>query len=102
MQIELHPAARAELRDAAIWYEARESELGDAFVAAVFDAIDRAAEMPGAHPAWPNCRATPTVHRTLVQRFPYAIAYRTTGETLSVLAVAHVRRRPLYWLARVE
>jgi toxin ParE1/3/4 len=33
-------------------------------------------------------------------RFPYAIVYSVKGETLSIKAVMHLRRRPSYWWYR--
>jgi len=40
------------------------------------------------------------VRRALVRRFPYGVFYVVEGQALLVLAVAHVRRQPAYWLAR--
>ena len=36
-----------------------------------------------------------------MQRFPFNVLYREAGNTVQVLAVAHHRRRPGYWLGRV-
>jgi hypothetical protein len=42
------------------------------------------------------------IRRTRVHRFPYHVAYMLVdGDELSVLAVAHDRRRPGYWSDRV-
>jgi hypothetical protein len=38
-------------------------------------------------------------HR-LLTGFPFAIAYALDGDRIVVLAVAHLRRRPGYWLGR--
>jgi len=35
-----------------------------------------------------------------MRRFPYSIVYRVETEKVFVLAVAHLRRRPLYWRDR--
>jgi len=35
-------------------------------------------------------------------RFPYGIAFEEHERHLLVLAVAHSKRRPLYWLTRAE
>lgn len=57
------------------------------------------------------CRA-PTVHRRMpctreAQRhfgrpFPYAIVYVDEPEHVLILAVAHFKRRPGYWLHRLK
>lgn len=39
--------------------------------------------------------------RVLLRRFPYAVIYRELDAArVRVLAVAHFRRRPDYWIAR--
>jgi toxin ParE1/3/4 len=35
-----------------------------------------------------------------VRGFPYHLAYRLTDDEVQVLAVAHDRRRPDYWIPR--
>lgn len=35
-----------------------------------------------------------------VFRFPYAVMYRTTADSIQVLAVMPLHRRPRYWLDR--
>jgi toxin ParE1/3/4 len=38
--------------------------------------------------------------RYLLHRFPFQIVYRARGETIEVVAVAHLKRRPGYWKSR--
>jgi hypothetical protein len=40
------------------------------------------------------------IRRALVERFPYAIAFEAHPDAVFILAVAHAKRRPLYWLHR--
>ena len=101
MRIELHPEARAEFRSAAVWYDEQRLGLGDEFVAELTNAFDRIAEAPHSYALWPNVKdAARPVHRALVRRFPYAIAFEVHLDQIYVLAVAPARRLPLYWLAR--
>ena len=37
----------------------------------------------------------------VLPRFPFAIPYVVTDEEIVIVAVAHVSRRPLYWLKRI-
>jgi hypothetical protein len=37
----------------------------------------------------------------LVPRFPYAVVFIDLGTEVNVLAVAHAKRRPGYWLNRL-
>ncbi len=89
------PDAVAELAEAWDWYEARREGLGGEFATCVEAAIDRAARTPDVNPCVHG-----EVRRALVRRFPYGVFYLVEGEALLVLAVAHVRRKPGYWVAR--
>jgi plasmid stabilization system protein ParE len=103
VRLELHPEARAELRSAALWYDERRPGLGDEFIAEVSAALDRIGNAPESYPAWPGPRARdPLIRKTTVQRFPYVIAFEKHERHLLVLAVAHAKRRPLYWLTRAK
>ena len=103
MRLELHPEARAELRRAALWCDERRPGLGDEFIAAVSAAFDRVGDAPESYPAWPGTRAAaPLIRKATIQRFPYVIAFEGHDRHLLVLAVAHAKRRPLYWLTRAK
>ena len=103
MRLELHPEARAELRSAALWYDEQRSGLGDEFIAEVSVTLDRIDNVPESYPTWPGTRAAdPLIRRATIQRFPYVIAFEKHEQHVLVLAVAHARRRPLYWLTRTN
>jgi toxin ParE1/3/4 len=103
VRLELHPEARAELRSAALWYDERRTGLGDEFIAEVSGTIDRIGNAPESYPAWPGMRAVePLIRKATVQRFPYLIAFEQHEQHLLILAVAHAKRRPLYWLTRAH
>ena len=103
MRVELHPEARAEFRSAAVWYDEQRFGLGDEFVAEVTEDLGRIAEAAHSYALWPDVRRTTVpIRRALVQRFPYAIAFEVHSEQIRGLAVAHAKRRPLYWLARTQ
>jgi toxin ParE1/3/4 len=89
------PDAETELTEAWGWYEARREGLGDEFVTCTEAAIARAARVPDGNP-----RVHGEVRRALVRRFPYGVFYLVEDEALLVLAVAHARRSPGYWLHR--
>lgn len=103
MRLELHPEARAELRSAALWYDERRPGLGDEFIAEVSAAFDRIRDVPESYPAWPGTRAEgPLIRKATTQRFPYVIAFEKHEHHVLVLAIAHAKRRPLYWLTRTN
>ena len=103
MHLELHPEARAELRSAALWYDERRAGLGDDFIAEVSAALDRVGDAPESYPAWPGTRAAgQLIRKATIQRFPYVIAFEERDRYVLVLAIAHAKRQPLYWLTRAN
>jgi toxin ParE1/3/4 len=101
VRVALHPEARAEIREAALWYDEQRPGLGEEFVAAVSSTLDRIGQLPSSFPTWPAVPVTPVpIRRAMTKRFPYALAFELHPEHVAVLAVAHMKRRPLYWLAR--
>jgi plasmid stabilization system protein ParE len=103
VRLELHPDARAEVRSAALWYDQRRTGLGDEFIGEVSATLDRIANAPESYPPWPRTRtAGPLIRKATIQPFPYVIAFEKHEQHVLVLAVAHAKRRPLYWLTRVN
>lgn len=101
MQAGLHPEARDELRAAALWYDERRLGLGDELVDEVTATLQEIARSPLAFPIWPGTHtAKVPIRPALVKRFPDALAFETHDDGVFVLAVAHAKRRPLYWVRR--
>jgi plasmid stabilization system protein ParE len=93
--LEIHPEATEEARAARQWYAARSQDAADAFVAeldaAIAYVVQRADELP---------KYMYGTRYYLLHRFPYLVVYRTKGEVIQVIAVAHGHRRPGYWRSR--
>jgi hypothetical protein len=91
-----HPEADEELEAAALWYEERQSGLGDDFLAQFERTLRRILADPD---RWRKIRGD---NRKLnFQRFPYAIVYSPRGDAIYIKAVMHLHRRPFYWKNRV-
>lgn len=101
-QVEFDLDARAEMDRAAADYEGEYPGRGLRFYSAVERAIQAIAANPGAGHLFPGTPERYGIRRWLVQRFPFAIAYRELGEVVRVDAVTHTRRRPGYWLKRLR
>lgn len=101
-QVRFAPEASAELTGAARWYEERHVGLGLAFLAAVELAVESLLRWPRAGAPVAGLAEEFEVRRVPVSRFPYHVAYLVTDELIHVLAIAHDRRRPVYWSGRVE
>ena len=101
MKVALLAEAELELELAASWYDDRSEGLGDEFMAVVREAVTLIGESPETWPQWPGVPSRiPPIRRFLLPRFPYAISYQAFPDVLAVLAVVHLRRRPLYWIGR--
>jgi hypothetical protein len=50
--------------------------------------------------AW-QVKLEPNIRRAPLHRFPLSIVYREKSGAFQILAVAHDRRRPYYWLGRL-
>ena len=100
MIVELHAEAESELIAAAEWYEDRREGLGDDFIQEVLRASDAVGASPLAWARWPGVRPDFGVRRFVLMRFPFALPYQVLPNRAVVLAIAHTRRRPRYWLRR--
>jgi toxin ParE1/3/4 len=94
--IEFHPAAVAEARAARAWYEARSPAAAEAFMAELDAVVARIVEAPERHGRY--LRGT---RACLLHRFPYMAVFCQTETGVEIVAVAHGRRRPGYWTARL-
>ena len=88
--------ARHELYEAYDWYEAVGQGTGDRFIEAVQHAIARICQFPESGTPGPN-----RARRTQLRSFPYAIWYRSDPASITIYAIAHMRRRPMYWQDRL-
>lgn len=95
-QLQIMPAAEADLAEAWAWYESQRDGLGDDLLLCVDAAlayIERAPTTPA--------KVYRAARRAMVRRFPYAVIYRVVGDHVQVLAFAHASRDPRVWMERV-
>ena len=96
MQLEMHPEAVAEAREARLWYADRSPDAAAKFFGELERALDRIAEAPK---RWP---AKSGVRKYVMRRFPFLVLFRVLDAKVEVIAVAHARRRPGYWADRLR
>jgi hypothetical protein len=96
MTHDFHPEARLEYREAAIFYDRRRNGLGAAFTLEVEAAIERIKDAPN---RWPVIEQD--VRKCLTHVFPYGILYTIERDTILVVSVMHLRRKPDYWRNRL-
>jgi plasmid stabilization system protein ParE len=97
MRVRFHPAAELELSEAADAYDLENEGLGAKLLAKVRVATDLVCKYPKIAP-----RAQGAVRRKMIDGFPYSILYSVEEEEIFVVAVAHHRRHPTYWLTRLD
>ena len=94
---ELHDEARAELIEAAAYLERQRDGYGDRFIAA----FDAARDFVVNHPRSGRSDRF-GIRQWPVEGFSYEVVYALEGDNVFILAVAHHRRRPGYWLSRLH
>ena len=93
--IEFHNDADEEMQAAAVRYEEQARGLGDEFLDEIEQGLARIQQFPLLWSIYEG-----EYRRYLLQRFPYGIIYRIESETIFIIAVAHLHRKPGYWKSR--
>ena len=91
-----HPAARLELLDAIEYYRNRSPDLASAFYQEVERCLEELLEFPELAPV-----KRFSVRQQPLRRFPYNVLYTVDPDVLYIVAIAHQKRRPDYWLRRI-
>lgn len=99
--VRVSPEATVELREAASWYKARSPDVAHRFLQNFRQIAKAVGTSPLRFPRLVEPDFDPPLRRALVPDFPYALVFLVNGRTVHVLAVAHLRREPGYWLQRV-
>ncbi len=90
------PEAEDDIADAYAWYESRRPGLGEEFLSCVDACIGAILRTPQMY-----ALAHENYRRGLVRRFPYAIFYEYTGDTVTVYCIFHTSLDPRKWRQRL-
>ncbi|WP_437185264.1 hypothetical protein SH668x_002363 [Planctomicrobium sp. SH668] len=101
MNFRVLPEAQGDAIEAAIWYDDRQASLGTEFLAVAHQAFQLIQSGSQSLSKLETYHGPHDVRRLLLKRFPYAVVVLVRPEEVVVVAVAHTRRRPLYWLDRL-
>ena len=96
MKIEFLEAAQIELDEAFNWYEKQQPNLGFQFLTEFDATIRRIVSYPLSYTFLGN-----QLRRGLIKRFPYGIVYGISENVVIIIAVAHLHRKPNYWIGRL-
>jgi plasmid stabilization system protein ParE len=91
----IRPEARAEVAEAAGWYDAREKGLGRDFLRALRAGTDVLRRNPFLYQV-----VFGDMRRALLRRFPYGVFYEIHGSDVVVLGCMHSARDPEEWQQR--
>jgi toxin ParE1/3/4 len=95
MRYVFHPEALAEYTEAVQYYTQQRTEVAQAFINAVEDAVYRVREAPTHY-----ATIDEDVRRCMTHKFPYGILYIIEPDYILILAVMHCSREPRYWKDR--
>jgi toxin ParE1/3/4 len=101
-QVRFAPEVPDELAEAVVWYEGKRQGLGGEFLEEIEAILPLMGDRPRSFPRLQDVAANLEIRRALLARFPYALVFLVQEEEVRVLAVAHAKRRPGYWLGRVR
>jgi plasmid stabilization system protein ParE len=92
----LHALAWEEIEAADEWYLARSSDASQEFMTDVDAAVEEILQSPK---RWPKYLYG--TRRFVMGRFPFSIVYLDDPDRITIIAVAHSKRKPGYWKDRV-
>ena len=95
MRVRFLALAQREMDDAVAWYNEQSGNLGQEFLDELDRSVRRVVAFPMSCPEMGH-----GLRRCLLARFPYGIFYGVNNDTLVVVAVAHLHRKPSYWSTR--
>ncbi len=96
MRIIIHPVAISDLKLATDFYKTQASkELAQALVSEFERTLKLISTNPELGSEWLG-----KARRVVMRRFPFNVVYRIDTDVMTILAVAHQRRKPGYWSVR--
>ncbi len=95
MKYVFHPDALAEYAEAVKCYATQNSQIAQAFINSIEDAVYRVRESSDRYP-----EIDEDIRRCMVRKFPYTILYSIEQDYLLIIAVMHCSREPNYWKDR--
>jgi hypothetical protein len=97
MKIRFLAPAEAEFLEAIAYYNQQSEGLGFEFALEIERTLERIMQYPK---AWTSL--SKRTRRCRTNRFPYGIIYQMRTDTLLVVAVMHLNKRPDSWKSRLK
>jgi hypothetical protein len=96
MRYSFHPEARDEFIAAIEYYESCKFGLGLEFSEEIYRTIQRVLCFPN---AWTSLSLS--TRRCLTQRFPFGVIYSVEKDTILIIGIMQLNRKPDYWNNRL-
>jgi len=96
-KITYRPEAELDIEETARWYEKQRINLGFEFV----NEVEKKGEFIETNPHLYQ-KVYKSVHRAVLERFPFNVFYFIEDESVVVIAVMHGSRHPKKWQKRVK
>jgi plasmid stabilization system protein ParE len=96
------PLAEAELRDATAWYRDRDPRVADRFTAEARKTLELIERFPQIGGRVANLENDASIRQMPIHTFPYQVVFVRLADRLEVVAFAHNRRKPAYFVARLR
>ena len=98
--VRLLDLAKQEAHSVARWYERRQTGLGRRFLQATHATLLAIEQHPTFFPHLETVPDDVPIRRAIMKEFPYLVIFEMRLDEILVLAVAHTKRRPNYWMSR--
>ena len=92
-----HPEAFEDAQEARNWYAKKSPLAARGFLGELASAVEAVTEAPQ---RWPSGRAG-TRRYVFPGRYPFTLVFLSSPHLVEIVAVAHHKKRPEYWLGRL-
>jgi toxin ParE1/3/4 len=99
LRLVVRPEVDTDLHEAEAWYNQQEPGLGQKFLSAVLETIDRVFQNLFLYRVRQSRRQ---VRWAYTRRFPYRVVFKVKDDTVVVYAVLHGARHDRHWKERVD
>ena len=89
--------AKADIKQSAKYYEDAVIGLGKVFLEIVEESVESIIQYPKS-----SIIIKKPYRRYLIERFPFGIIYTEEINSIFIVAVMHLKRKPYYWLEKDE
>lgn len=89
-----------EIRAAIAWYESEREGLGRELWEELRETVALISEHPAIGSVVHRAKVRGVARRVPLRRFPYFVVYRERADSIELVALAHMSRRPGYWKSR--